>query len=73
MRSQRVEIGDDAVAGSAEDPPVMILHEFLDDGPIRAKPPDGVFFVDLHQPAGAHNISRQNRGELALNPWSRLS
>ncbi len=67
------ELGHDAVAGPAKDPPVVIAHEFLDDGPIRAEPPDRVLLVDLHQPAVTDHIGRQNRGELALNPWSRLS
>jgi hypothetical protein len=59
------EIRDDAVAGAAEDPPMMGRDALVDDGAAGDQPAQRADLVLTHQPAVARNIGGEDRRQLA--------
>jgi hypothetical protein len=59
------EIGDDAVAGVAKDPPAIGRDVLVENGAAGGQPEQGADLVLLHQPAVACDIGRENRCDLA--------
>ncbi len=64
------ELGDEAVAGSAEDAALMVADGLADDVAVGRQRADGSFLVLAHQPAVVGDIRRKNGGELA---WRGVS
>src|SRR6516165_4125186 len=59
------EVGDDAVAGAAKDPPAMSGDALVENGAAGGQPAQGANLVLTHQPAVACDIGREDRRELA--------
>jgi hypothetical protein len=59
------EIGDDAVAGAAEDAPAIGRDAPVEDRAAGGQPAQGADLVLPHQPAVAFDIGREDRRELA--------
>src|SRR5438105_2873016 len=59
------EVGDDTIAGAAEDPPAVGRDALVENGAAGSQPAQGADLVLFHQPAVACNIGGEDRRELA--------
>ena len=65
------EVGNDAVAGSVDDPPAMRRDQSVHDGAVRLEPIQGADLVLPHQLAVARDVGREDRCEFSFDRLDR--
>jgi hypothetical protein len=63
------KIGDDAVAGSVEDPPAMAGDQSVHHRAAGLEPDERPGLVQPHQPAVAGDVGGEDRGEFSFDRW----
>jgi hypothetical protein len=67
------ELGDDGIAGAAENAAVMLRDAAVDDAAARFQGGQGALLVRPHQPAEADGVGNQDRRQLPLDAAHRTA